>query len=93
VSTNRSETVDPPTMCGRSRPKNTCGANLRLVPGLGLVDFEGAGLPETLAQKVETELELSATHIRHRLLSAAINVGLDVFSQFSWPLRWPRLSG
>jgi putative transposase len=57
------------------------GTNLRLVPGLGLVDFEGAGLPEALAEKVDGELQMFATHMRHGLLSAAINVGLDVFSQ------------
>lgn len=55
--------------------------NLRLVPGLGLVDFEGAGLPEALAEKVEGELEVFAVHMRQGLLSAAINVGLDVFGQ------------
>ena len=56
-------------------------ANLRVVPGLGLIDFESAGLPVVLADKVEGELEVFAAHMRHGLLSAAINVGLDVFSQ------------
>ncbi len=51
------------------------------MPGLGLVDFDGAGLPDVLAEKVEGELEVFATHMRHGLLSAAINVGLDVFGQ------------
>ena len=55
--------------------------DLRLVPGLGLVDFDGAGLPATLAEKVEGELEVFASHMRHGLLSAAVNVGLDVFAQ------------
>jgi len=64
-----------------SHTKSTSGANLRLVPGLGLVDFEGAGMAEALAEKVEGELEIFATHMRHGLLSAAINVGLDVLSQ------------
>ena len=64
-----------------SHTKSTPGADLRLVPGLGLVDFEGAGLPDALAEKVEGELEIFSTHMRHGLLSAAINVGLDVFSQ------------
>lgn len=64
-----------------SHTKKASGANLRLVPGLGLIDFEGAGLPETLADKVEGELEIFANHMRHGLLSAAVNVGLDVFSQ------------
>ena len=64
-----------------SHTKAASRPNLRIVPGLGLVDFEGAGLPETLADKVEGELEVFATHMRHGLLSAAINVGLDVFAQ------------
>lgn len=64
-----------------SHTKKASGANLRLVPGLGLIDFEGAGLPETLADKVEREMEVFANHMRHGLLSAAVNVGLDVFSQ------------
>jgi len=64
-----------------SHVKTTSRANLRIVPGLGLVDFEGAGLPEALADKVEDELEIFAAHMRHGLLSAAINVGLDVFAQ------------
>lgn len=55
--------------------------DLRLVPGLGLVDLEGAGLPEALAAKVDGELELFAAHMRHGLLSAALAVGLDVFDQ------------
>jgi transposase-like protein len=55
--------------------------DLRLVPGLGLVDFDGAALPAGLAEKVEGELEVFAAHMRHGLLSAAINVGLDVFVQ------------
>jgi len=64
-----------------SHTKSTSGANLRLVPGLGLVDFEGAGLPDALAKKVEGELKIFAAHSRYGLLSAAINVGLDVFAQ------------
>jgi hypothetical protein len=50
------------------------------VPGLGLVDFDAAGLPATLAEKVEGELEVFASHLRHGLMSAAVNVGLDVFA-------------
>lgn len=53
----------------------------RLVPGLGIVDLEGAGLPGGLAEKVEGELEVFAATMRHGLLAAAIEVGLDVFSQ------------
>jgi hypothetical protein len=64
-----------------SHTKNTSRSDLRLVPGLKLVDFEGASLPEALAEKVDGELELFAAHMRHGLLAAAINVGLDVFGQ------------
>jgi transposase-like protein len=48
---------------------------------LGLVDYDAAALPTALAEKVEGELEVFAAHMRHGLLSAAINVGLDVFGQ------------
>jgi len=51
-----------------SHVKTTSRANLRIVPGLGLVGFEGAGLPEALAGKVEDELEIFAAHLRHGLL-------------------------
>jgi len=64
-----------------SRTESTSGAKLRFVPGLGLADFEGAGLPEALAEKVEGELEIFSANVRHGLLDAAINVGLGVFSQ------------
>jgi len=64
-----------------SHTKSTSRANLRLVPGLGLVDFEGAGLPDVLAKKVEGELEIFAAHSRYGLLASASNVGLGVFAQ------------
>jgi len=64
-----------------SHTKSVPVRDLRLVPGLGLVDFESACLPKALADKVEGELEVFAAHMQHGLLSAAINVGLDVFSQ------------
>ena len=56
-------------------------ADLRLVPGLGLVDLEGSGLPESLVEKLEGHLEVFATSMRYGLLSAALSVGLDVFSE------------
>jgi putative transposase len=59
----------------------TPARDLRLLPGLGLVDVEAGGLPPALAEKVEGELEVFACHMRHGLMSAAINVGLDVFAQ------------
>lgn len=64
-----------------SHTKATPAHDLRLLPGLGLVDFETAGLPASLADKVEGELEVFALHMRHGLLAAAMNVGLDVFKQ------------
>jgi putative transposase len=64
-----------------SHTRIASASDLRLVPGLGLVDFEAAALPTALAEKVEGELEVFAAHMRHGLLSAAVNVGLDVFGQ------------
>ncbi|MGH9044262.1 MAG: IS256 family transposase [Acidimicrobiales bacterium] len=60
-----------------SHKKPTAPADLRAVLGLGL----GAGLPEALTRQVEGELEVFAAHMRHGLLAAAINVGLDVFCE------------
>ena len=64
-----------------SHTKPASTRDLRLMPGLGAVDFSAAGLPERLAEKVEGELEVFAAHMRHGLLAAAVNVGLDVFAQ------------
>jgi putative transposase len=64
-----------------SHTTTASGRDLRLLPGLGLVDFDAAALPAALAEKVEGELEVFASHMRHGLLSAAVNVGLDVFAQ------------
>ncbi len=64
-----------------SHTTTAAARDLRLVPGLGLVDWDGAALPAALAEKVEGELEVFASHMRHGLLSAAVNVGLDVFGQ------------
>jgi transposase-like protein len=64
-----------------SHTATAAARDLRLVPGFGLVDLDAAALPATLAEKVEGELEVFAAHMRHGLLSAAINVGLDVFGR------------
>ena len=56
-------------------------ADLRLVPGLGLVDVAGSGLPEVLAGRVSDELELFAARMHEGLLAAAVAVGLEVFDQ------------
>ena len=53
--------------------------NLKIIPGLGLAELAGSGLPERLAGKVEGELEVFAQRMRHGLLSAA--VGLEVFDE------------
>lgn len=55
--------------------------DLRSVPGLGLIDIKGTGLPKVLAEKVEGELAVFAEHMREGLLSAAVNVGLSVFGE------------
>jgi transposase-like protein len=64
-----------------SHTKPASTRDLRLMPGLGTVDFAAAGLPERLAERVEGELEIFAAHMRHGLLAAAVNVGLEVFAQ------------
>lgn len=56
-------------------------ADLRLVPGLGLVDLTASGLPEALAGRVTGELELFAARMHEGLLAAAVAVGLEVFDQ------------
>lgn len=55
--------------------------DLRLVPGLGLVDLAGSGLPEALVGRVINELELFAARMHEGLLPAAVAVGLEVFGQ------------
>lgn len=56
-------------------------ADVRLVPGLGLVDLAGSGLPDALAGRVSDELELFAARMHEGLLAAAVAVGLEVFDQ------------
>ena len=56
-------------------------ADLRVVPGLGLVDLGGSGLPDALAGRVSDELELFAARMHEGLLAAAVAVGLEVFDQ------------
>lgn len=56
-------------------------AELRVVPGLGLVDLAGSGLPDALAGRVSDELELFAARMHEGLLAAAVAVGLEVFDQ------------
>jgi transposase-like protein len=54
---------------------------LRIVPGLGLVDLARPGLPASLAGKLEGELELFAARMHEGLMSAALAVGLEVFGE------------
>ncbi|MGI8793620.1 MAG: IS256 family transposase [Acidimicrobiales bacterium] len=56
-------------------------ADLRLVPGLGLVDLAGSGLPDALTGRVSDELELFTARMHEGLLAAAVAVGLEVFDQ------------
>lgn len=56
-------------------------SDLRLVPGLGLVDLARPGLSESLACKLEGELELFAERMHEGLMAAALAVGLEVFGQ------------
>lgn len=64
-----------------TRRAGDTGAELKIIPGLGLADLAGSGLPERLAGKVEGELELFADRMRHGLLAAAVAVGLQVFEE------------
>jgi putative transposase len=64
-----------------TRHARDTGAELKIIPGLGLADLAGSGLPERLAGKVEGELELFADRMRHGLLAAAVAVGLQVFDE------------
>lgn len=58
-----------------------CVTDLRLVPGLGLIDLARPGLSESLAGKLEGELELFAERMHEGLMAAALAVGLEVFDQ------------
>lgn len=57
------------------------GSNLTIIPGLGLADLAGSGLPDSLAGKVSTELEVFAERMHQGLLAAAVAVGLEVFDE------------
>ncbi len=56
-------------------------ANLRLVSGVGLVDLSQQELPERLAGKVSDQLEHFAAQMRHGLLAASVNIGLEVMGE------------
>jgi putative transposase len=56
-------------------------ADLRLIPGLGLVDLTKPGLPEALAGKVSEELELFGARMHEGFMAAALAVGLEVFGE------------
>jgi transposase-like protein len=64
------------TSKGQSR-----ATDLRLMPGLGVVDLGKCGLSESLADKLEGELGLFAERMHEGLMSAALAVGLEVFGE------------
>ena len=64
-----------------TRRAGDAGSKLTIIPGLGLADLAGSGLPESLVGKVNDELELFADRMRHGLLAAAVAVGLEVFDE------------
>lgn len=68
-------------MSKASHTKKTTAGNLRLVPGLGLVDLGRSGLSATLAGKVEVELERFAERMHEGLLSASIGIGMEVLGE------------
>jgi putative transposase len=55
--------------------------DLRLVPGLGLVDVARPGLPDSLQAKLDGELALFAERMHEGLMAAALAVGLEVFHE------------
>ena len=60
------------------------GRHLTILPGVGLVDFDGLGkgqLVERLAGKVGDQLELFASRMREGLLAASVAIGLDVMGE------------
>ncbi len=63
------------------KDQTRASADLRLVPGLGLVDLARPGLPASLVGKLEGELELFAERMQEGLMAAALAVGLEVFDQ------------
>ena len=64
-----------------SHMNNPGTANLRLVSGVGLVDVSKPELPERLAGKVSDQLEHFAAQMRHGLLAASVNIGLEVMGE------------
>lgn len=64
-----------------SHTKKVPVKNLRLIPSLGTFDLGRSGLSDSLVEKLEGELEVFAASMRYGLLSAAVAVGLEVFSE------------
>jgi transposase-like protein len=65
-----------------SHTTTTSASNLRLVPGVGLVDVADPSLPERLAGKVSEQLEAFAAQMRQGLLAASVTIGLEVMGEF-----------
>jgi putative transposase len=56
-------------------------ADLRLVPGIGMVDLSRPDLPERLAGRVSEQLQHFAAQMRHGLLAASVSIGLEVMGE------------
>jgi putative transposase len=64
-----------------SHTKASEPSRLRLLPEIGLVDLADPSLPARLAGKMDEQLELFASRMRHGLLAASVAIGLDVMSE------------
>jgi transposase-like protein len=64
-----------------TKKDQTRATDLRLVPGLGVVDLARPALPQSLVGKLEGELELFAERMQEGLMAAALAVGLEVFAE------------
>lgn len=64
-----------------SHTRTTRTSELRLLPGIGLVERADRSLPERLAGKVSEQLELFASEMRQGLLAASVAIGLEVMGE------------
>jgi len=64
-----------------SHTKTTTTTNLRILPGIGVVDSADPSLPERLAGKMTEQLEAFASMMREGLLAASVTIGLDVMGE------------
>ena len=66
-----------------TKKQSARACDLRLVPGLGLVDLAGSGLPEALVGRVSGELEVFAARMHEGLLGKALGTSLGNASSCS----------